>query len=261
MAQHATLIVFLFALGACVGSFLNVVVWRLPRGESLVSPGSHCPKCNTPLKWYDNVPVVGWLKLGGKCRFCREPISARYPIVEAVTGGLFVFYYAMYYLAGAGPTAPASDLRLDNLSFADTWPIFLLYMLLIACLLAASLIDAEQFIIPIEIPWLAAIIGFVVHAAVDRPGLPGALNLGPITSAMAAGAGVGLAVSMFLWWLNVFPTSFPDGEPMFDTDREAYLQEIEANRKKGIEMPPAPPPYTRSQIRLEMVKEMLFLLP
>jgi leader peptidase (prepilin peptidase)/N-methyltransferase len=62
---HLLFILFFFALGACVGSFLNVVVWRLPRGESLITPPSHCPKCNKQLAWYDNTPVFGWIKLGG----------------------------------------------------------------------------------------------------------------------------------------------------------------------------------------------------
>ncbi len=105
VAQHAIFIVFLFAVGSCVGSFLNVVIWRLPRGESLSYPPSHCPKCNQRLKWYDNIPVIGWIKLGGKCRFCREPISPRYPIIEAITGLLFVFYYVMFYVIGLVPCA------------------------------------------------------------------------------------------------------------------------------------------------------------
>src|SRR6186713_2187435 len=100
---HGFYIVFLFLLGACVGSFLNVVVWRLPRGESLITPPSHCPKCDRPLKWYDNLPVIGWIKLGGKCRYCRAPISPRYPIVEAITGALFVFYYVVFFILQIGP--------------------------------------------------------------------------------------------------------------------------------------------------------------
>ena len=116
LLPHAVYIVFLFALGACVGSFLNVVVWRLPRDESLISPGSHCPRCNTPLAWYDNLPVIGWIKLHGKCRHCREPISIRYPIVEAVTGLLFVFYYIMFFILHHGPCAPVPQ---DVLEAAD----------------------------------------------------------------------------------------------------------------------------------------------
>ena len=103
--SHAIYIIFAFALGSCVGSFLNVVVWRLPQveaveGEGIVRgflrswralswPPSFCPKCRNPLKWYDNLPVVGWIKLGGRCRFCKEHISVRYPIVEGITGLLF----------------------------------------------------------------------------------------------------------------------------------------------------------------------------
>ncbi|HVF05918.1 MAG TPA: prepilin peptidase [Frankiaceae bacterium] len=75
--------------GLLIGSFLNVVVWRLPRGESLASPPSRCPRCETPIKPYDNIPVVSWLVLRGKCRRCGERISARYPLVELATGVLF----------------------------------------------------------------------------------------------------------------------------------------------------------------------------
>src|ERR1700709_872332 len=130
---HVVLIPFVFAFGACIGSFLNVVVWRLPRGESLVTPPSHCPKCNTPLAWYDNVPVFGWIFLRGKCRYCKEPISARYPIVEAVTGALFVFYYVMFFMLHRGLSCSAG-MRMHQ-TFIKDWPIYLLYMWLIAALL------------------------------------------------------------------------------------------------------------------------------
>src|SRR5436309_6248149 len=154
---HLPFIILVFVVGACVGSFLNVVVWRLPRGESLSYPPSHCPKCNTPLPWYDNVPVIGWSKLGGKCRFCGEPISPRYPIVEAICGLLFVFYYVMFFMLQVGPCAArpvmvphetlgAFKLVPRPLIFTMHWPIYFLYMALLAGLLAASLIDAELFI-------------------------------------------------------------------------------------------------------------------
>ena len=83
------LLVWLSFFGACIGSFLNVVVYRLPLGKSLSDPPSHCPKCGHPIRWYDNVPVLGWLWLSGRCRDCREPISVRYPIVEFVGGAVF----------------------------------------------------------------------------------------------------------------------------------------------------------------------------
>jgi len=80
---------WLIAVGACIGSFLNVFVYRLPLRKSLVHPPSHCPACGHPIRWYDNVPVIGWLKLRGKCRDCQSPISVRYPCVEGFCGLLF----------------------------------------------------------------------------------------------------------------------------------------------------------------------------
>ena len=77
-------------IGACIGSFINVVAWRLPREESLLWPGSHCPRCGTPLAWFENVPVLAWLVLRGRCRHCHQPIAARYPLVEGLCAGLWV---------------------------------------------------------------------------------------------------------------------------------------------------------------------------
>ncbi len=87
-----------FVAGASVGSFLNVVVYRLPAGLSLLYPPSRCPKCLRSLKPYDNVPVLGWLWLRGRCRFCRTSIAARYPLVEAATGFLFVAVFWLFNL-------------------------------------------------------------------------------------------------------------------------------------------------------------------
>lgn len=83
------LVVLAAVLGVVIGSFLNVVVWRVPRGESVVRPGSHCPRCGREIRGRDNVPVLSWLLLRGRCRDCSEPISVRYPLVELVTGVLF----------------------------------------------------------------------------------------------------------------------------------------------------------------------------
>jgi leader peptidase (prepilin peptidase)/N-methyltransferase len=82
--------VFMALLGALFGSFGNVLVWRVPRGESIVSPGSRCPVCAHPIRWFDNVPVVSWIALRGRCRDCGAPISARYPVVEAVSALLWL---------------------------------------------------------------------------------------------------------------------------------------------------------------------------
>ncbi len=252
-----------------------MVVWRLPRDESLVSPGSHCPKCNTPLAWFDNIPVFGWLALRGKCRYCKEPISPRYPIIEAVTGLLFAFYYAMFFIWQIGPCAPA-PLRVMNeldgtmmemvrpLSLLEDWPIYVLGMLLVSALLAASLIDAELFIIPIEIPWFVGIAGVIVHTFADRPTLPGGLTVGPLGGAISLGGLVGLLISIALFKMKLIARSFPDGEPLLEVDRDAIAKEIEDAKREGRsveEFGQLPPPYSRRQIRLEIGKEMLFLLP
>ncbi len=184
---HVPFIIFVFVLGACVGSFLNVVVWRVPRGGwgSLISPPSHCPKCEHRLAWYDNIPVLGWICLGGKCRYCHAPISMRYPLVEFATGAIFAFYYVMFFMLHISPAAPQQTVEFSSLfsTFVITnrqmtniqadWPMYVLYMALIAGLLAASLIDFELFIIPSELPWGLAVIGLFAHAVIDRPMVPG----------------------------------------------------------------------------------------
>jgi leader peptidase (prepilin peptidase)/N-methyltransferase len=257
---HVVYILFLSALGACVGSFLNVVVWRLPRIEiqeddgwlwgfrqtwkALSYPPSHCPKCKKPLKWYDNLPVIGWIKLGGKCRFCREPISIRYPIVEAVSGLLFAFYYVMYFMVGFAPGC-------QKLDIVQHWPIYLLHMMLISALLAATLIDAELFIIPIEIPWFIVPFALTEHALWDRPGWPGALNLSGAAAALTAGATIGLLLSIALFQLGLIPASFAESAPLMEIEKK----QLEAAEEE------APPDFTPAQIRAEMRKEMLFLLP
>jgi leader peptidase (prepilin peptidase)/N-methyltransferase len=260
---HLVILTFLFLLGACVGSFLNVVIWRLPRDESLVHPGSHCPNCQTPLSWYDNIPILGWLKLHGKCRFCATAISKRYPIVEAVTAVLFVSYYAMFYLTPSrlhlGFCAAAEQ------TILDTWPMFLLYLYLLAALLAASLIDAEYFIIPTQIIWSwkggVVVVAVVVHTLVDEPGLPGAISASALPAALAAGGAVGLLLSLLLLRLGKLPLSFAGGGPLLDIERAEHDRQTAAALEEGAEQPPAPPEYTPRQIRAEMRKEMLFLVP
>jgi leader peptidase (prepilin peptidase)/N-methyltransferase len=88
----------LAVLGACVGSFLNVCIYRLPRRESLAWPGSHCTSCTHSLAWYENIPIVSWVVLRGRCRTCRAPISWMYPIVEVTTALVFVIGYLLYGL-------------------------------------------------------------------------------------------------------------------------------------------------------------------
>lgn len=133
--------------GMLIGSFLNVVAWRLPRGESLVRPRSRCPHCETPIRPYDNVPVLSWLLLRGRCRTCQAPISARYPAVEATT--------AVLYAAVAIGRHGALDIVLG--------------LLLVTALVPIALIDLDLRIIPNAIT-LPASVAAVVAAALLDPG-------------------------------------------------------------------------------------------
>jgi len=91
-------ILFMAVLGACVGSFLNVCIYRIPRRESLLWPGSRCTSCGRGLSWYENLPVLSWMVLGGRCRSCRAPVSWMYPAVEIITSLTFVSGYLLYGL-------------------------------------------------------------------------------------------------------------------------------------------------------------------
>jgi leader peptidase (prepilin peptidase)/N-methyltransferase len=227
---HLIFIVFVFLLGAVIGSFLNVVVWRLPRGESLVTPPSRCPVCLHGLAWYDNVPVLGWLMLRGRCRYCHTPISAQYPTVEFVTGALFVLYYVMYFIQHMGPCW--MEMRpnwagdwVAQYHFVTTiredWPQYFLAVFTISALLAAALIDAKQFWIPQSIPILMAGIGLLYHTILDRPHEPGALNLtSGAAAALTIGAGVGLLISLGLLMWGKLPRSFAEGWPALEIEKE-----------------------------------------
>jgi len=91
--ESITIIITVFILGITIGSFLNVVIYRIPKGENIAFPASHCQSCQTSLKWYHNIPILSWIVLGGKCSFCKEPISKQYPIVEFVTGLIAVILF------------------------------------------------------------------------------------------------------------------------------------------------------------------------
>lgn len=127
-------------MGLAVGSFLNVVIFRLPRRQSLVWPGSACPSCGKPIRWYDNIPVAGWVVLGGRCRDCRAPISIRYPIVEAVTAAAFLIcYWAI------GPE----------------W-LLVSRLLLAAALIALFAIDLEHQLLPDRITLPGIVVGLLL---------------------------------------------------------------------------------------------------
>src|SRR5438105_6128082 len=165
-------------LGAAIGSFLNVVAYRLPRRESLVRPGSRCPGCGTAIKAYDNLPVVGWLLLRGRCRTCRTRISPRYPIVEASTAAL------------------AAAVVLTKHSGADV----VLGLVLVGVLVPIALIDLDHRIIPNKITLPAAVAAVAIGVALDLRGVP---------EQLMAGAGAG-------GFLLFFALAYPRGMGMGD---------------------------------------------
>ncbi len=167
MAPEVIAYVLVGTLGAVVGSFLNVVIHRLPRGQSLVRPPSHCPSCGRRIRPWDNVPVVGFLVLRGRCRDCGAPISPRYPLVEALTAGLAVGLWARY-----GPSAQ-----------------FGVYFVFLAGLVAVTFIDLDHKIIPDSLS-LGGIAAGLAASWVTGLGWAQSL-LGAIT-----GAGLLLAVAL-----------------------------------------------------------------
>ncbi len=161
-----------FVFGSIVGSFLNVCIWRMPRGESLVFPGSHCPACNHAIPWHQNIPLWSWLSLGGRCANCSAQISARYFLVELLTAMLFMLSWL-----GFGPDAP--------------W-IAVVVCVLIAGLIVATFIDWEHYIIPDEITFGGMAVGLFLSWLV--PGLHGVADAKAAMKSSALGIAVGAGV-------------------------------------------------------------------
>ena len=242
-------LIFVLATGACVGSFLNVVVWRLPRGQSIVYPGSHCPQCGRAIRWYDNIPVLSWFLLRARCRFCRKPISARYPIVEAATALLAAGLYAWYFLAGlrggAGP-------------FTESWPMYLAQAALLCGLLACSLVDIDMWIVPLEVCWVVSVVGLVCSAAAPHPFVAPAT---PASGAMALAAAAGLAISFMLTKIGLLQPSFIDADghavetadrPVSD-ERPAARTAKRKRKPKGRKGKKPKPPETKTKVRKERI--------
>ncbi len=176
------MMIWLFVFGACIGSFLNVCIHRLPRDLSLAAPGSQCPECRSPIRWYDNIPLVSYALLGGRCRYCQGGISARYAGVEALTGLLFVWLYYWFCLRLHRPVG-----------------VFVVYAALTAALIAATFIDFDFHIIPNEITFsgiaLAPAASFLapeIHGA----GLSRWAAVGHSLVGVLVGGGVVLAVAL-----------------------------------------------------------------
>jgi len=164
------LAVYAALFGLVVGSYLNVVIHRLPRGVSTVLPRSACPSCGTVIRWYDNLPVASWLALGGRCRACRARIAWRYPLVEAATSALFVFAWWRH-----GLTLEAAVTALFG-----------------CLLLALAVIDAEHYLLPDRLTLPGIVVGLAVQPFVDWGGLVPAL--------LGVALGGGLLLALWGGW-------------------------------------------------------------
>jgi leader peptidase (prepilin peptidase) / N-methyltransferase len=164
-----SLVVFYF--GSIVGSFLNVVIHRLPLEQSIVFPASHCPKCRTPIRWYDNIPLFSYLILKARCRKCREPIAFRYFLVELLTALFFLVFYRLH-----GPGLE-----------------FFMLCVFVSGLIAATFIDIQHRIIPDEISLGGIVVGLLFNLAAGLQFRPFAVNFKPaIDSVIGIIAGGGI---------------------------------------------------------------------
>jgi len=235
-------LIFIFAFGCCVGSFLNVVIYRLPRDKSIITPPSACPACGKRIHFYDNIPLISWLLLGAKCRYCKASISPRYFIIELLTGLIFVSLFILYF---------RSDLHARIGPFlGDGWFIYLLHIILLAAFIAASAIDLELWVIPLPICWFVTAVGLIGSAIavyIIDPSLIREYLLLPSASAKAGlltvGALAGLAVSWMLLATGLIKRSY----------ESEWSEDLPGKSEESSE--------SQFNHRMEACKEILFLLP
>jgi len=234
--------VFIFAFGCCVGSFLNVVIYRLPRDESLIKPPSACPACGRGIRFYDNIPLISWLLLGAKCRYCKAPISPRYFVIELLTGIVFAGLFFLYF---------RTDLRAGVGTFLQGgWFIYLTSLTLLAALIAASAIDLKLWVIPLSICWFVTAVGLISSALgvyIIGPTVIRSYALLPSASAktasLAIGAAIGLAISWGLLATGLIKKSYESEDPHHSPEKPEESTEPQVNH------------------RLEICREIVFLLP
>ena len=171
-----------FIFGSIVGSFLNVCIYRLPKGRSVITPGSYCPNCTAPIRWYDNIPILGYVFLGGKARCCKAKISFRYFIVEVLTASAFLVLFSAFGLT----------------------PKFFAYTVMVSSLIVATFVDFEIQEIPDEASVGSLVIGLILAAL-----FPSILNEttrlgGFLSSVLGALAGGGMIYAMGIFGEFVF---------------------------------------------------------
>ncbi|MCZ6492533.1 MAG: prepilin peptidase [Planctomycetota bacterium] len=242
--QHLPVAVFVFVFGAIVGSFINVVIYRLPAGMSVISPPSRCPTCGARLSWRENLPILGWFLVRGRCTHCQAKVSPQYMIIELIMAMIFLGLYAAYYMAGprvAWWGSVGGDWWYYNWVFR-TSPAFIAHAFLLAALVAMTVIDARTFTIPIQIPLAVTVMAVVAYSLQALLGsVPRAMGLWPIPAAdwqwfaVACGGMLGIGVSMLLLKLGVLRYSFADYDEHLK-DGETLADYPHARREMGVEL-------------------------
>ncbi len=255
-------LIFIFAFGSCIGSFLNVVIYRLPRDKSLVMPPSACPACDKHIRFYDNIPILSWLLLGRKCRYCKAPISPRYFVVELLTALVFAGLFVLY---------TRTDVRPGMGSLKDgRWIVYLAHIIMLGGFIAASAIDLEYWVIPLSICWFVTAAGLIASTlgpyVIDVPVLHKCRLLPSATAGWASsalGAAVGLGVSWVLVATGLLKRSYlvedHEGSSLAAPENKEPPSEPSAGQQdSAAQGGPAEPQFNH---RLESGKEVLFLLP
>ena len=208
IAPLAMVITFAFIFGSCLGSFLNVCIWRIPLGESVVIVPSHCPKCNHKIRWFDNVPVIGFLALKGKCRDCKEPISPRYIIMELLVGLLFTF--------------PAILIYMNSGRLQDLIALTIILSVAVPC----AFIDIEYRKLPDKLTYFGMIAG-TLYNWLFLGGAPfkAASLLWSLQGLLAGVIGLGV----FAWIQNFFPAVLSNAVPI---QLSAELKALRTGRLK-----------------------------
>lgn len=167
-AMHVFLALWLFAVGGCVGSFVNVVVLRLPAGVGIARSGSRCPSCSHPIRWFDNIPIISWLVLRGRCRDCHAPISVRYPLVELAVAVIFLAVGLVEGL-GSGQNLPRPVSASPSFEFSafQGWALYSFHMVAIVTLLSAALIERDGHVVPRRLFLPAGLVGMLASVGLS----------------------------------------------------------------------------------------------
>lgn len=224
--------IFILALGGCIGSFLNVVIYRWPLGLSLCKPvRSFCPGCRQRIAWYDNIPVISFLRLRGHCRHCGTRISLQYPIVELATALAFLMIYDAFFIA---------RLRLGVEDLLTDYPILIAHWALVAGLIVLTVMDLEAYVVDIRVTWLIALAGIVGHVLWTPPRSHEWLRPGTMLAGLAVAAALGLGLGALLFLRRSTETE-PD-EPA--TDAVEDLPRLDASQPAPLApdgLSPRPP--------------------